>query len=86
MWHRFNYILDGEEHELHSSMVSIGEDQTYTAMSNTVGLPLAIAVKMVLNGKIDLSGVLMPIVPEIYSPILEELRSFGIEFHEKEVD
>jgi len=86
MWHRFNYILDGKEHELHSSMVSIGEDQTYTAMSNTVGLPLAIAVKMVLNGKIDLSGVLMPIVPEIYNPILEELRSFGIEFHEKEVD
>lgn len=86
MWHRFNYMLNGKEHEVQSSMVSIGEDQTYTAMANTVGLPVAIAVKMVLNGKIDLKGVLMPIVPEIYLPILEELTSFGIEFHEKEMD
>ncbi|NQX91091.1 MAG: saccharopine dehydrogenase NADP-binding domain-containing protein [Flavobacteriales bacterium] len=83
MWHRFNYDLDGKSHELHSSMVSIGEDQTYTAMSNTVGLPVGIAAKMMMNGQMDLSGVRLPIIPEIYNPILAELEKHNIAFNEK---
>jgi saccharopine dehydrogenase-like NADP-dependent oxidoreductase len=65
-------------------MVNIGEDQTYTAMSNTVGLPVGIAAKLILLGKIDLRGVTLPIQPEVYTPILEELSELGIQFTEKE--
>ena len=65
-------------------MVNIGEDQTYTAMSNTVGLPVGIAAKLILLGKIDLRGVTLPIQPEVYAPILEELSELGIQFSEKE--
>lgn len=85
MWHRFDYELDGKTHELHSSMVAIGEDPTYTAMSNTVGLPVAIAAKMILNGRIDLTGIQLPIIPEVYDPILDELNTLGIAFSEYEV-
>lgn len=85
MWHRFDYELDGKVHELHSSLVTIGEDQTYTAMSETVGLPVAIAAKMILNGTMQLTGVHMPILPSIYEPILDELSTFGINFIENHV-
>jgi len=85
MWHRFNYTLNGKESELHASMVYIGEDQTQTAMAKTVGLPLGIAAKMVLNNQIKLKGVQLPIVPEIYNPILEELKQYGIVLEEAEV-
>lgn len=80
MWHKFVYKLDGEFHEINSHMVSIGEDQTYTAMSNTVGLPAAICAKMILNDTIQLKGVEMPIKKEIYSPILKELENHDIKF------
>jgi saccharopine dehydrogenase-like NADP-dependent oxidoreductase len=83
MHHEFEYELDGESHILHSSMVCIGEDQTYTAMSNTVGLPMAILAKYMLQGKVDLKGVHLPIQPSIYEPILDELTSHGISFVEK---
>ena len=85
MWHRFDYEKNGESHEIHSSMVTIGEDQTYTAMSETVGLPVGIAAKMILNGELTLSGVQMPILPEVYNPILDELSSYGIKFDEEEI-
>jgi saccharopine dehydrogenase-like NADP-dependent oxidoreductase len=85
MWHRFDYQLDGEVHELNSSMVAIGEDQTYTAMSETVGLPVAIAAKMILDGQLNLKGVHLPILPEIYEPILAELEEYNIRFTEKQI-
>ena len=66
-------------------MVALGEDQTYTAMSKTVGLPVAIATLAILNGKIKTPGVQIPITKEIYTPILEELKSYGINFTENEV-
>ena len=59
-----------------------GEDQTYTAMAKTVGLPLAIAAKLILNGAIKLKGVQVPVHKEIYDPVLNELKSFGINFKE----
>jgi saccharopine dehydrogenase-like NADP-dependent oxidoreductase len=85
MWHKFIYELNGKKHELHSSMVYIGHDRTYTAMSDTVGLPVAICAKMILNGTIQIKGVQLPIVKEIYNPILDELEKLGMRFIEKEV-
>lgn len=85
MWHRFDYEKDGETHQVHSSMVSIGKDETYTAMSETVGLPVGMAAKRILNGEFKLTGVQLPILPEVYLPILEELESYGIRFNETEV-
>ena len=86
MWHRFRYKLNGEDKELHSSMVVKGDDQKYTAMAKTVGLPLAISVKMILNDTISIPGVHVPILKEIYNPILDELENYGINFIEKEVE
>jgi saccharopine dehydrogenase (NAD+, L-glutamate forming) len=68
-----------------SSMVNIGENHVYTSMSNTVGLPVAIAAKMIVNGSLTLKGVQLPIQKEVYIPILEELAQYNISFVEKEV-
>ena len=86
MWHKLIYRnKQGETKEVHSSMVSIGEDQTYTAMSNTVGLPVGICCKLILDGTIKSTGVDLPISKKYYEPILKELESFNISFVEKEV-
>jgi len=67
-----------------SAMAVIGKDQTETAMAITVGLPLAIATKLLLTGKFSHSGVNLPINKDIYEPILSELETFGINFEENE--
>lgn len=85
MYHKFGYKLDGKMHQIDSTMVAIGEDQTYTAMAKTVGLPVAIAALAILNEKITTPGVQIPITKEIYDPILKELEEFDIKFNEKEV-
>lgn len=85
MYHKFGYRLDGKMHQIDATMVCIGEDQTYTAMAKTVGLPVAIAAMDILNGKITTPGVQIPISKEVYDPILKELEDFGIEFTEKKV-
>lgn len=85
MWHRFRYKINGIDKEIHSSMVVKGDDQKYTAMAKTVGLPVAIATKMILNGTITTPGVHVPISKEIYTPILNELENYGIHFIEKDV-
>lgn len=85
MWHRFVYRMEGVKQELHASLTAIGQDQTYTAMAKTVGLPVAIAAKLVLNGKVTQRGVMMPLVAGIYNPILDELEQLGIAFNEREV-
>lgn len=83
MYHKFGYEIDGEKHQIDATMVSIGEDQTYTAMAKTVGLPVAIATLLILNKQITTPGVQIPIRKEVYEPILKELKDFGIVFHEK---
>ena len=85
MYHKFGYELHGEKKQIDSTMVLIGEDQTRTAMAKTVGLPVAIATLAILNKKITTPGVQIPITKEVYTPILEELESFGIVFKEKEI-
>jgi len=85
MVHEFEYELNGETSKITSHMVNIGEDLTYTSMSNTVGLPVAICAKMVLNGTLASKGVTLPIQKEVYTPILNELEEYGISFVEKEL-
>lgn len=84
MQHQFEYELDGKRFQLDSSIVSIGDDQKETAMAKTVGWPLGIAVKNILNGNIKLRGVQIPTKEEIYEPILQELQSMGVKFNENE--
>ncbi len=83
MYHIFGYELDGRKEQVVSNMVIIGEDQTYTAMAKTVGLPVAMAALSILNGKITEPGIQLPISKEVYDPILKELQDHGIEFKEK---
>ncbi|MCL6524560.1 MAG: saccharopine dehydrogenase NADP-binding domain-containing protein [Thermoflavifilum sp.] len=65
-----------------SYLIVEGEDATHTAMAKTVGLPLAIATRLILNGKIRLKGLHIPVHPEIYQPVLKELEEYGIRFEE----
>ena len=85
MYHKFGYELNGEKKQIDANMVVIGENRTYTAMSKTVGLPVAIATLQILNGKITTPGVQIPINKEVYAPILAELKTHGIIFNEFEV-
>ena len=83
MYHKFGFELEGEKQQIDSKMVCIGEDQTYTAMSKTVGLPVAMATLLILNGKITTPGVQLPIRREVYLPILKELEEYGVVFKEQ---
>jgi saccharopine dehydrogenase-like NADP-dependent oxidoreductase len=83
MYHKFGYVINGEEKQIDSKMVCIGEDQTYTAMAKTVGLPVAMAALLILNGKITTPGVQLPIRKEVYLPILKELEEYGVVFNEQ---
>ncbi|WP_073413596.1 saccharopine dehydrogenase family protein [Flavobacterium defluvii] len=85
MYHKFGYELNGEKKQIDSKMVCIGDDQTYTAMAKTVGLPVAIATLLILNGKITTPGVQLPIKKEVYEPILKELEEYGVIFNEQTV-
>jgi saccharopine dehydrogenase-like NADP-dependent oxidoreductase len=85
MYHKFGFELNGEKKQIDSTMVCIGDDQVYTAMAKTVGLPVAIATLQILNGTIKTPGVQLPIKKEVYQPILEELEFYGVIFKEKEV-
>ena len=83
MYHKFGYELNGKKEQIDSKMVCIGEDQTYTAMAKTVGLPVAMATLLILNGKIKTPGVQLPIREEVYLPILKELEDYGVVFKEQ---
>jgi saccharopine dehydrogenase-like NADP-dependent oxidoreductase len=85
MYHKFGYEIDGKRHQIDSKMVCLGDDQTYTAMAKTVGLPVAMAALQILNGTIKTPGVQIPISKEVYLPILQELSNFGINFTETEM-
>lgn len=85
MWHKFNYLAHGEEKEIQSVMAVYGESESHTAMAKTVGFPVAIAVKNILNGTIQEKGVHLPVIKSIYDPILNELESMGIKTEEKQI-
>lgn len=86
MYHLFGYELNGKNHATESYMVIKGENRIHTAMAKTVGLPVGIAAKMILNGKISTPGVHVPIKKEIYEPVLAELEEYGIQFIEREAE
>ncbi|MNJ83590.1 Saccharopine dehydrogenase [compost metagenome] len=84
MVHQFTYLLNNEQRFIESSMVNIGDDPVHTAMSKTVGYPVGICAKLILQDQISDRGVLLPTKPEVYTPILEELESLGVVFQELE--
>ncbi len=83
MQHIFEYSINQKNYTLKSSLVCKGENNIATAMSKTVGLPLAIAAKNILNKKINAKGVHIPVENEMYEPVLSELKEAGIYFTEK---
>lgn len=72
-----------DTHRVSSSLVVKGENSLRTAMAKTVGLPLGIAAKMILNGTIQLTGLHIPTSRTIYEPVLAELKKYGVEFSEQ---
>jgi saccharopine dehydrogenase-like NADP-dependent oxidoreductase len=83
MIHEIEYELNGRKYKIESSLTVKGEDSRHTAMAKTVGLPLGIAAMLILEGKIALTGLHIPILSEIYEPVLAELSEMGIQFHEE---
>jgi saccharopine dehydrogenase (NADP+, L-glutamate forming) len=74
---------DGRKENIISSMIDFGSLKTNTSISRTVALPAAIAVRMILEKEIELAGVHRPVIPEIYNPVLNELKTLGIELKEE---
>lgn len=83
MLHRFHYTQNNQPYLLDSWMHTDGESDKKTAMAKTVGLPLAMGVELLLNNQISQRGVLIPTHPEIYEPVLSQLKDHGISFEEK---
>ena len=82
MMHEIEYTLNKQEHAVKSTLVVKGENNLHTAMAKTVGLPLGIAAKLIIEGKIKETGLRIPVSAEIYEPVLQELQKHGIVFHE----
>ena len=85
MQHQFDFRFEGILKKRFSTMVYIGEGNGHTAMSVTVGLPLAMTARRILEGHFRETGVQLPIHPDIYNPVLRELEDSGIRFVEEEV-
>jgi saccharopine dehydrogenase-like NADP-dependent oxidoreductase len=84
MLHEFEYELNGKKHSLKSLLKVIGENNSFTAMAKTVGLPIGIAAQLILEGKIKETGLHIPILPSIYEPVLKQLELQHIFFEETE--
>lgn len=74
---------DGKKEVIKSSMLDFGSPSTNTSIARTVALPAAIAVRMILENKIHITGVHRPVIPQIYNPVLDELKTLGIEMKEE---
>ena len=85
MQHQFEYQIKNSFKKLNSSLLVYGDNQIDTAMAKTVGLPVAIAVKLILNGVIKSIGVKIPVSKDIYNPVLNELSENGINFIEEDL-
>jgi saccharopine dehydrogenase-like NADP-dependent oxidoreductase len=83
MLHEIEYTLDNKKFKYTASMIVTGENDAHTAMAKTVGLPLGIAAKLILDGTINQKGLLIPVNKEIYLPVLEALNHHGISFKEE---
>lgn len=85
MQHDFEYQKNNRLLNKKSTLVVYG-DENFSAMSKTVGLPLAIATKLILENKINYYGVKIPDISMIYEPILKELEDYKINFNESVVE
>lgn len=85
MQHQFDFVKDGVHKKRYSTMVFIGHDTRHTAMSVTVGLPLAMVARRILEGDYKECGVQLPIQPEIFNPVMKELGEYGIRFVDEEI-
>jgi len=74
---------DGKREVIKSSMIDFGSPLTNTSISRTVALPAAIAVRMILENRISATGVIRPVLPQIYNPVLDELKTLGVEMKEE---
>ena len=83
MLHEIIYEKEGTVYRAASSFSLKGEDAKHTAMAQTVGLPLAIAAKLILDGRLNLSGLRIPVSKAVYEPVLQELEKHGITFTEE---
>ncbi|HNK60917.1 MAG TPA: saccharopine dehydrogenase C-terminal domain-containing protein [Chitinophagaceae bacterium] len=83
MLHEIGFEKEGKHAEIKSSLIVKGENHLRTAMAKTVGLPLGIAAKLILNGKIKMTGLHIPTQKEIYEPVLAELETLGVKFAEQ---
>jgi saccharopine dehydrogenase-like NADP-dependent oxidoreductase len=82
MLHEIQYRVGSQDSGVRSSLIVEGQDNVRTAMAKTVGLPIGIAAKLILNGTIQLKGLRIPVKKEIYEPVLKELELHGIKFNE----
>ncbi len=83
MLHEIEYSINKKHKQITCCLVIKGTDEAHTAMARTVGLPLAIAAKLILENKIKLAGLYIPVLPQIYEPVLKELEFNGIKFREE---
>jgi saccharopine dehydrogenase-like NADP-dependent oxidoreductase len=81
--HKFEAEYPGRKEAITSTLVDYGIPNGDTSMARTVSLPAAVAVKMILEGKINLKGVQIPVMPEVYNPVLNELETLGIKCVER---
>ena len=86
MQHEIVYEIAQQKKQTTSALTVIGDDNLHTAMAKTVGLPLGIAAKLILNGAITLTGLQLPICKEIYEPVLIELAEHAVAFIEETID
>ncbi|MFN3447018.1 MAG: saccharopine dehydrogenase C-terminal domain-containing protein [Bacteroidia bacterium] len=86
MMHELEYSINGLQQKTTSSLIVKGENNLRTAMAKTVGLPLGIAAKLILNNQITTTGLHIPTIPVIYEPVLKELAENGILFKEQTFD
>ncbi|RAJ79238.1 saccharopine dehydrogenase-like protein [Chitinophaga dinghuensis] len=82
MMHEIEFERRSMATRMHSYMIVQGEDNVRTAMAKTVGLPLGIMAKLILQDKITLKGLHIPVMPEVYNPVLKELEEYDIRFEE----
>lgn len=83
LYHDFLADYGDHRERITARLVEYGEPHGYMAMSKTVGLPAAVAAHLYLQGKINLTGVQIPVVPEIYEPVMQELLRLGFGYSEK---
>lgn len=84
MFHEFIYKLDGQKRRTTCSLVLKGDNKQQTAIAKLIGLPMGILVRMLMEDKITSKGVHIPVMKDIYEPVLEELEQYGLRFVEQD--